>query len=88
MSREQTISNRWREETPDSHLYLFLTDIPTLLAQDLEDNKDKNSPKKKPVAEFKSTAVLPYVQGKSEPLCRYLEQQGIHTVFKSGMTLR
>ena len=88
MSREQTISNRWREETPDSHLYLFLTDIPTLLAEDLEDHKDKNSPKKKPVAEFKSTAVLPYVQGKSEPLCRYLEQQGIRTVFKSGMTLR
>ena len=39
------------------------------------------------MAEFKSTAVLPYVQGVSEPLRRCLEQQGIRTVFKSDTTL-
>ena len=40
------------------------------------------------MAEFKSTAVLPYVKGVSEPLRRCLEQQGIRTVFKSETTLR
>ena len=40
------------------------------------------------MAEFKSTAVLPYVQGVSEPLRRCLEQQGIRIVFKSDSTLR
>ena len=43
---------------------------------------------KEPVAEFKSTAVLPYVQGVSKPLRRCLEQQCIRTVFKSETTLR
>ena len=48
----------------------------------------RTSPSKEPVAEFKSTSVLPYVQGVSEPLRRCLEQQGIRTVFKSETTLR
>ena len=51
-------------------------------------SKARTAPKKEPVAEFKSTAVLPYVQGVLEPLRRCLEQQGIRTVFKSEMTLR
>ena len=51
-------------------------------------SKARTAPKKEPVAEFKSTAVLPYVQGISEPLRRCLEQQGIRTVFKSETTLR
>ena len=51
-------------------------------------SKARTAPKKEPVAEFKSTAVLPYVQGVSEPLRRCLEQQGIRTVFKSETTLR
>ena len=51
-------------------------------------SKARTAPKKEPVAEFKSTAFLPYVQGVSEPLRRCLEQQGIHTVFKSETTLR
>ena len=51
-------------------------------------SKARTAPKKEPVAEFKSTAVLPYVQGLSEPLRRCLEQQGIRTVFKSETTLR
>ena len=50
-------------------------------------SKARTTPKKEPVAEFKSTAVLPYVQGVSEPLRRCLEQ-GIRTVFKSETTLR
>lgn len=40
------------------------------------------------MAEFKSPAVLLYVQGISEPLRRSLEQQGIRTAFKSDTTLR
>ncbi|KAL9985461.1 hypothetical protein ACROYT_G007872 [Oculina patagonica] len=35
-----------------------------------------------PVAEFKSTAVLPYVKGLSEQLRRCLQQQGVRAVFK------
>ena len=50
--------------------------------------KARTAPKKESVAEFNSTAVLPYVQGVSaEPLRRCLEQ-GIRTVFKSETTLR
>ena len=51
-------------------------------------SKARTAPKKEPVAEFKSTAVLPYVQEASEPLRRCLEQQGIRTLFKSETTLR
>ena len=51
-------------------------------------SKARTAPKKEPVVEFKSTAVLPYVQGVSEPLRRCLEQQGIPTGFKSETTLR
>ena len=50
--------------------------------------KARTTPRREPVAEFKSTAVLPYVQGVSESLRRCLEQQGIRTVFKSDTTLR
>ena len=38
--------------------------------------------------EFKSTAVLPYVQGVSEPPRLCLEQQDIRTVFMSDTTIR
>ncbi|XP_078372758.1 uncharacterized protein LOC144656411 [Oculina patagonica] len=41
-----------------------------------------------PVAELKSTAVLPYVKGLSEQLRRCLQQQGVRAVFKSETTLR
>ena len=50
--------------------------------------KARTTPRREPVAEFKSTAVLPYVQGVSASLRRCLEQQGIRTVFKSDTTLR
>jgi len=42
---------------------------------------------KEPAYEIKSTAVLPYIKGLSEALRRDLQQQGIHTVFKSDTTL-
>ena len=57
---------------------------PSSLVQKI--SKARTAPKKEPVAEFKSTAVLPYVQGVSEPLRRCLEQQDIRTVFKSEVT--
>ena len=41
-------------------------------------SKARTAPKKESVAEFKSTAVLPYIQGVLEPLRCCLEQQGIH----------
>jgi len=50
--------------------------------------KAQTTPRREPVAEFKSTTVLPYVQGVSESLRRCLEEQGICTVFKSDTTLR
>ena len=51
-------------------------------------SKARTALKKESVAELKSTAVLPYVQGVSGPLRRCLEQQGIRNVFKSETTLR
>jgi len=40
------------------------------------------------MAEFKSTAILPYLREVLESLSRYLEEKGIPTVFKADMTLR
>ena len=40
------------------------------------------------VMQFKSTAVLHYVEGVSEPLRRCLQQQGIGADFRSDTTLR
>ena len=37
--------------------------------------------------EFKSTAVLPYINGISEVPCRWLHEQGVRSVFKSDTTL-
>ena len=48
----------------------------------------RTTPRREPDAEFKSTAVLPYVQGVSGSPRRCLEQQGIRTVVKSDTTLR
>ena len=51
-------------------------------------SKTRNPTPERETAEFKSTAVLLYIKGVSEPLHRYLQQQGIRTVFKSDTTLR
>ena len=50
--------------------------------------KTRTALRREPVAEVKSITVSPYIQGVSKPFRRCLEQQGIHTVFKSDMTLR
>ena len=50
--------------------------------------KTRTAPRREPVAEVKSTAVLLYIQRVSEPLHSCLEQQGIRTIFKSDTTLR
>ena len=50
--------------------------------------KPRIAPRRERMAEFKSTAILPYVWRVLEPLRRCLEQQDIRTVFKSDMTLR
>ena len=50
--------------------------------------KTRNPTPERETAEFKSTAVLPYIKGVSEPLRRHLHRQGIRTVFKSDTTLR
>ncbi|XP_068692347.1 uncharacterized protein [Montipora foliosa] len=48
----------------------------------------KPSSSAEPTIEYKSTAVLPYVNGLSEQPRRCLHQQGIRAVFKSEITLR
>ena len=48
----------------------------------------KAAPRIEPEAEFKSTAVLPYIKRVSEPPCRCPQQQGIRAGFKSDTTLR
>ena len=50
--------------------------------------KTRNPTPERETAEFKSTKVLSYIKGVSEPLRRHLQQQGIRTVFKSDTTLR
>ena len=50
--------------------------------------KTRNPTPERETAEFKYTAVLPYIKGVSEPLHRHLQQQGIRTVIKSDTTLR
>ena len=50
--------------------------------------KTRNPTPKRETVEFKSTAILPYIKGVSEPLRRHLQRQGIRTVFKSDTTLR
>ena len=74
--------------TEKKHLSSVLVSngYPSSFAQKI--SKARTAPKKEPMAEFKSTAVLPYIQGVSEPLRCCLEQQGIRTIFKSETTLR
>ncbi|KAL9955120.1 hypothetical protein ACROYT_G036406 [Oculina patagonica] len=67
--------------------------INSSVSQALNDNRKITKTRKpntsaQPVAEFKSTAVLPYVKGLSEQLRRCLQQQGVRAVFKSETTLR
>ena len=77
-SRDQTVSHLRGKET-----FVICACLQRIsLLPCAEDQQSKKSP------QFKSTAVLPYVQGVSEPLRRCLEQQGIRPVFKSETALR
>jgi len=59
---------------------------PSSLVQKI--TKARTTPRREPVVEFKSIAILPCVQGVSESLLCCLEQQGMRTVFKSDTTLQ
>ena len=50
--------------------------------------KTRNPTPERETAEFKSTAVIPYIKEVPEPFRRHLQQQQIRTVFKSDTTLR
>jgi len=66
-----------------------LRDLDDRLITHLEAHHDKKGALRvEPGTEVKSTAVLPYLKGVSEPLLRCLQQQGIRTIFKSDTTLR
>ena len=60
--------------------YSFITNITK--------SKNRRASDKEPATEIKSTAVLPYVKGVSEPLHRCLQQHGVPSVFKSNTILR
>ena len=60
--------------------------VPEWLVSGVVTGKPSNSAE--PANAFKATAVLPYVKGLSEQLCRCLQQQGVYAVFKSETTLR
>ena len=61
---------------------------PLSLLQKITNTRERNT-STEPTTEFKTTAVLPYVEGLSGQLLRRcLQQQGVRTVFKSETTLR
>ena len=60
--------------------YSFITNITK--------SKNRQASDKEPATEIKSTAVLPYIKGVSEPLHRCLQQHGVRSVFKSNTILR
>ena len=75
------------EEKKHSTLLLVSNGYPSSFVRKLT-KTTRPTANKKPTQEFKSTAVLPYIKGVSEFLCRCLQQQGVRTVFKSETTLR
>ena len=75
------------EEKKHLSSVLVSNGYPSSFVQKLTRTK-KTAPRVEPETEFKSTAVLPYNKGVSEPLRRCLQQQGIRAVFKSDTTLR
>ena len=60
--------------------------LPSVLLKEGDQNQESNTREGK--AEFKSTAVIPYIKEVPEPFRRHLQQQEIRTVFKSDTTLR
>ena len=60
--------------------YSFITNITK--------SKNRQASDKEPATEIKSTAVLQYIKGVSEPLRLCLQQHGVRSVFKSNMIVR
>ena len=67
---------------------LVFNEYSSWFVQMIPKTKTLTGPRREPVAEFTSKAVLPYVQGGPESFRRCLEQQDIRTVFKSDTALR
>ena len=68
-------------------LSLSLTDTPQFLTN-ITKSKNWQASDKETATEIKSAAVLPYIKGLSEPLCRCLQLHAVRSVFKSDTTLR
>ena len=83
---ELNASSPSHPEQPRRSTVLVANGYPPSFLQNL--TKTRNLTPERETTEFKSTAVLPYIKGVSEPLRRHLQQQGIRTVFKSDTTLR
>ena len=81
-----TKPSRTAQEKKHLSTVLVANDYPPFFLQKV--TKTRNPTPERETAEFKSTAVLPYIKGVSEPLHRHLQQQGIRTVFKSDTTIR
>ena len=81
-----TKPSRTAQEKNHLSTVLVANDYPPSFLQKV--TKTRNPTPERETAEFKSTAVLPYIKGVSEPLHRHLQQQGIRTVFKSDTTIR
>ena len=81
-----TKPSRTAQEKKHLSTVLVANDYPPFFLQKV--TKTRNPTPERETAEFKSTAVLPYIKIVSEPLHRHLQQQGIRTVFKSDTTIR
>ena len=81
-----TKPSRTAQEKNHLSTVLGANDYPPSFLQKV--TKTRNPTPERETTEFKSTAVLSYIKGVSEPLHRHLQQQGIRTVFKSDTTLR
>ena len=74
--------------TKPSVKFLVSNGYPYWIVTNITKSKIRQASDKEPVTEIKSAAVLPYIKGLSELLCRCLQQHGIRSVFKSNTTLR
>ena len=75
---------------PEGQAVKMIFFAPCLFICKFYNTKSKNwqASDKEPATEIKSTAVLPYIKGLSEPLGRCLLQHGVQSVFKSDTTPR
>ena len=83
---ELNASSPSHPEQPRRSIVLVANGYPPSFLQKV--TKIRNPTPERETTEFKSTAVLPYIKGVSEPFRRHLQQQGIRIVFKFDTTLR